>query len=282
MPFYEHIALRLSWLPHCLKQKSASIFSCRRATVSEALSIRLLVHHPSVGWSVTLKLKRRKTTSRHRLRYRQRREACCRRVSLNLHRLWRSATAQQLDYYCNKWSFIHPECLQIQATTKQLKLTLLRGLGKEKYRAFSCASLTYRRSFVHNRVLRDNTRLCLPIKCSAWSLGCSVCHTLFLQCLASASAPMLEWPVVQPLPTRTWLGYFLSHGNQIRGTMWWTWSCSLSVCLCKTFYLLNQTSEVHETLPVLFLCQWELMYQFSEKFINFYYPVPIIFVVIFY
>ena len=51
----------------------------------------------------------------------------------------------------------------------------------------------------------------------------------------------------------------------------------------KTFsYLLNQTSEVHETLPVLFLCQWELVYQFSEKFINFYYPLPIIFVVIFY
>ena len=51
----------------------------------------------------------------------------------------------------------------------------------------------------------------------------------------------------------------------------------------KTFsYLLNQTSEVHETLPVLFLCQWELVYQFSEKFINFYYPLPIIFVVICY
>ena len=57
----------------------------------------------------------------------------------------------------------------------------------------------------------------------------------------------------------------------------------LFVRLFKTFsYLLNQTSEVHETLPVLFLCQWELVYQFSEKFINFYYPLPIIFVVIFY
>ena len=68
-------------------------------------------------------------------------------------------------------------------------------------------------------------------------------------------------------------------------TMWWTWSCSLSLALAlafKTFsYLLNQTSEVHETLPVLFLCQWELVYQFSEKFINFYYPLPITFVVIF-
>ena len=69
-------------------------------------------------------------------------------------------------------------------------------------------------------------------------------------------------------------------------TMWWTWSCSLSLALAlalfKTFsYLLNQTSEVHETLPVVFLCQWELVYQFSEKFINFYYPLPIIFVVIF-
>ena len=46
-------------------------------------------------------------------------------------------------------------------------------------------------------------------------------------------------------------------------------------------YLLNQTSEVHETLPVLSLYQWELVYLFSEKFINFYYPLPIIFVVIF-
>ena len=45
-------------------------------------------------------------------------------------------------------------------------------------------------------------------------------------------------------------------------------------------YFLNQASEVHETLPVLFLCQWELVYQFSEKFINFYYPLPIIFVVV--
>ena len=33
LPFYEHIALRLSWLQHCLKQKSSSIFSCKRATV---------------------------------------------------------------------------------------------------------------------------------------------------------------------------------------------------------------------------------------------------------
>ena len=68
-------------------------------------------------------------------------------------------------------------------------------------------------------------------------------------------------------------------------TMWWTWSCSLSLLFVpafKTFsYLLNQTSEVYETLPVLFLCQWELVYQFSEKFINFYYPLPITFVVIF-
>ena len=55
------------------------------------------------------------------------------------------------------------------------------------------------------------------------------------------------------------------------------------VCLCTTLsYLLNQASEVHETLPVLLLCQWELVYQFSEKFINFYYPLPIIFVDIFY
>ena len=60
-------------------------------------------------------------------------------------------------------------------------------------------------------------------------------------------------------------------------------SCSLSVTLCQTLsYLLNQASEVYETLPVLFLCQWEHVYQFSEKFIKFYYPLPIIFVVIFY
>ena len=69
-------------------------------------------------------------------------------------------------------------------------------------------------------------------------------------------------------------------------TMRWTWSCSLfGVCCClfKTFsYLLNQTSEFYETLLVLFVCQWELVYQFSEKFINFYYPLPFIFVVIFY
>ena len=59
-------------------------------------------------------------------------------------------------------------------------------------------------------------------------------------------------------------------------------SVGLLVCVSRTFsYLLIQTSEVHETLPVLFLCQWELVYQFSEKFINFYYPLPIIFVVIF-
>ena len=59
-------------------------------------------------------------------------------------------------------------------------------------------------------------------------------------------------------------------------------SVCVSVCLCKTFsHLLDQTSEVHETLPVLFLCQWELVYQLSEKFINFYYPLPITFVVIF-
>ena len=33
-------------------------------------------------------------------------------------------------------------------------------------------------------------------------------------------------------------------------------SVCLSVCLFKTLsYLLNQASEVHETLPVLFLCQ---------------------------
>ena len=65
-------------------------------------------------------------------------------------------------------------------------------------------------------------------------------------------------------------------------TMMWSWSCSLCVVF-KTFsYLLNQTSEVHETLPVLFLCQWELVYQFSEKFIDIYYPLPIIFVVIYY
>ena len=58
---------------------------------------------------------------------------------------------------------------------------------------------------------------------------------------------------------------------------------SVCVCLFKTLsYLLIQASEVHATLPVLFLCQWELVYQFSEKFINFYYPLPIIFVVIFY
>ena len=56
----------------------------------------------------------------------------------------------------------------------------------------------------------------------------------------------------------------------------------LFVCLFTTFsYFWNQTSEFHETLPVLLLCQWELVYQFSEKFINFYYPLPIIFVVIF-
>ena len=41
-------------------------------------------------------------------------------------------------------------------------------------------------------------------------------------------------------------------------TMRWTWSCSLLFVVCllsfKTFsYLLNQTSEFHETLPVLFL-----------------------------
>ena len=60
-------------------------------------------------------------------------------------------------------------------------------------------------------------------------------------------------------------------------------SVRLSVCLFKTFsYFWIQTSEVHETLPVLFSCQWELVYQFSEKFINFYYPLPIIFVVICY
>ena len=59
-------------------------------------------------------------------------------------------------------------------------------------------------------------------------------------------------------------------------------SVCLSVCLSRTFsYLLIQTSEVHETLPVLLLCQWKLVYQFSKKFINFYYPLPIIFVVIF-
>ena len=33
------------------------------------------------------------------------------------------------------------------------------------------------------------------------------------------------------------------------------------VPLCQTLlYFLNQASEVPETLPVLFLCQWELVY----------------------
>ena len=82
--------------------------------------------------------------------------------------------------------------------------------------------------------------------------------------------------------------WFLSPTNSFRR---WTMkqhvcaslSVCLCLCLCKTFsYLWIQTSEVHETLPVLLLCQWELVYQFSEKFTNFFYPLPIIFVVVFY
>ena len=51
--------------------------------------------------------------------------------------------------------------------------------------------------------------------------------------------------------SKRFTGMFLSPTNSFRRwTMWWTWSCSLSVCRLSfrtLSYLLNQTSEVHET-----------------------------------